>query len=101
MRAGTWNRLEAGLADGSRVSDVRATLRSRDRVLEVTLTDEGRDGDATAGDGVFTGLLPNPAAGSYSVVVRGRDEFGNSSETVGEEELVFTLPEPGPAAVIR
>jgi S-formylglutathione hydrolase FrmB len=89
-----WNRLEARIIDGARVASATATLTSSDTVLRFPLNDDGRGGDLAAGDGLFTGLAPNPPVGRYTLRIEARDEFGNSTARLMEDELEFTLPPP-------
>lgn len=94
-RVSHWNRVEVELRDGGRLRSAVATFSGGAVILRVPLNDEGRDGDLAAGDGVFTGLAPNPVPGSYSLRVAAEDQFGNSGEsTVGEFQ--FSLPPPAP-----
>jgi len=87
-----WNRLEIEIRDGGRVRSAIATLRKGGTVLKTALNDAGLDGDRIARDGVFTGMLPNPAPGRYKLTVSAQDEFGNATETPVEGEFEFTLP---------
>ena len=89
-----WNRLEARITDGARVAAAVATLTAAATVLHLSLNDDGRGGDLVAGDGIFTGLAPNPPVGRYTVRIEAKDEFGNSTDRLMEEELEFTLPSP-------
>jgi hypothetical protein len=86
-----WNRLEVRIMDGARVTSATATVTLSDIVLRFPLNDEGRGGDLAAGDGIFTGLAPNPPAGRYTLRVDAKDEFGNSADRVMEQELEFRL----------
>jgi S-formylglutathione hydrolase FrmB len=95
-RVAGWNRLEASLRDGGRIRAAMATLRNGEAVLKLLLNDEGREGDIAPGDGVFSGLLPNPAAGRYQLVVAAEDESGNSAERAVEGNFEFALPPPSP-----
>jgi len=63
-----------------------------DAVIDVPLNDEGRNGDLSAGDRIFTGLVPNPAPGVYNLTLAAEDEFGNSVKTTVDGEFRFTLP---------
>jgi pimeloyl-ACP methyl ester carboxylesterase len=88
-----WNRLEAEVRDGGKVRSAHATLRNGDVILKAPLNDQGLDGDLVSGDGVFTGLLPNPAPGSYVLSISSDDEFGNSSEVQMPESVPLPLRE--------
>jgi len=87
-----WNRLEIEIRDGGRVPSATATLRNGGTVLKTALNDAGLDGDRIAGDGVFAGMLPNPAPGRYKLTVSAQDESGNAAETPVEGEFEFPLP---------
>ena len=89
-----WNRVETRIIDGARVASAVATLTSAATVLRFPLNDDGRGGDLAAGDGIFTGLAPNPPVGRYALRIEAKDEFGNSTDRLMEEELEFTLPSP-------
>ena len=91
-----WNRLEARITDGARVASAVATVTSGATVLRFPLNDDGRGGDLAARDGIFTGLAPNPPVGRYALRIEAKDEFGNSTDRLVEEELEFTLPPPRP-----
>ena len=84
-----WNRLEIEIRDGGRVPSATATLRNGGTVLKTALNDAGLEGDRIAGDGVFTGMLPNPAPGRYKLAVSAQDESGNAAETPVEGEFEF------------
>jgi hypothetical protein len=76
-----WNRLEAEIRDGGAVRSATAVLERNGARIELPLNDEGRDGDLSPGDRIFSGLLPNPAPGEYRLAILAEDEFGNKSET--------------------
>jgi len=78
--------------DGGRVAPAEATLRNDSAVLRFRLNDDGLDGDAAAGDGVFSGLAPNPPPGRYTLTVSATDEFGNAGEASGAREIDFAAP---------
>lgn len=94
-----WNRLEVEIRDGGRIRAAAATLVRGGSVLKADLRDDGLAGDAAPGDGVFTALLPNPAAGRYRLTVWAEDEFGNSASAPVEGDFPFALPAPAPAIV--
>jgi hypothetical protein len=93
-----WNLLEIKIFDGGKVRSALATLRKGDAVIDVRVNDEGRDGDLSAGDRIFSGLVPNPAPGVYSLTLAAEDEFGNSTEMPVEGDFRFVLPERAPVA---
>jgi len=75
-----WNRLEVQMIEGGLVREARAKLtRIQDPSyeVEVELNDQGRDGDLSAGDSIFSGTLPNPPDGTYRTVIDAVDESGN------------------------
>jgi hypothetical protein len=89
-----WNRVETRIIDGARVVSAAATLTSSGTVLQFPMNDDGRGGDLAAGDGIFTGLAPNPPAGRYTLRIKAEDELGNATDRQMEDELEFTLPAP-------
>lgn len=98
VRAGVhgWNRLEVELSDGGSIRRAVATLTRDGAVIEAPLNDAGLNGDRTPQDRVFTGLIPNPAPGRYSLSVEAEDEFGNSSRTHFAGDFPFDMPPPSP-----
>jgi hypothetical protein len=99
IRVAHGKRLEVVLRDGGRVKTASAQLEADGVKLAFTLNDEGRSGDITPGDGVFTGLAPNPRPGRYRVRIESEDEFGNMGTHVAAEFHEFTLPPPTPVGV--
>jgi hypothetical protein len=91
-----WNLLEIKILDGGKVRSALVTLRKGDAVIDVRVNDEGRDGDLSAGDRIFSGLVPSPAPGVYSLTLVAEDEFGNSTKAPVGGEFRFTLPEQAP-----
>jgi hypothetical protein len=94
-----WNRLEVELRDGGSIRGAVATLSRDGSAIEVPLNDKGMNGDRAAEDRIFTGLVPSPAPGRYSLAVTAEDEFGNSSTADVTGSFQFELPPPAPAAV--
>jgi hypothetical protein len=86
-----WNLLETKIHDGGKVRSAFATLRKGDAAVDVRLNDEGRDGDLAAGDRIFSGLVPSPAPGAYSLLLNAEDEFGNVAKTSVEGDFEFQL----------
>ena len=75
-----WNLLEVQMIEGGSVKDVGARLiqvQNPSFQVELKLNDQGRDGDKSADDSIFSGTLPNPPEGNYQLVVDAVDESGN------------------------
>jgi S-formylglutathione hydrolase FrmB len=90
-----WNVLEVQVREGGRVRTARAALRQQDGAeLLVRLNDEGREGDRTAGDGIFSGLVAGAPAGVYQVMLSAEDEFGNTASTSLDDEVRVAPLEP-------
>ena len=70
--------VEIDLREGSGVRSATAVFRTQSITLRVPLNDEGRDGDLTAGDAIFSGMIVNPPAGTYTLTVSAQDALGNS-----------------------
>lgn len=77
VRLRGWNALEVKLTDGAKVAKAVATLSEGESGLTVALNDDGTGADRARGDGLFTGLAPNPRPGTWSVRIDAEDEFGN------------------------
>jgi hypothetical protein len=82
-----WNLLEIKIRDGGRIRVARAALRQGDAALAVRLNDDGREGDRSAGDGIFSGLVASAAPGAWRLTLTSEDEFGNSASTTVEDEI--------------
>jgi hypothetical protein len=82
-----WNLLEIKIRDGGRIRVARAALRQGDAALAVRLNDDGREGDRSAGDGIFSGLVASAAPGAWRLTLTSEDEFGNSASTMVEDEI--------------
>jgi hypothetical protein len=65
-------------------------------VIDVRLNDEAREGDLSAGDRIFSGLVPNPAPGLYGLTLAAADEFGNAAKIPVEGMFRFELPATSP-----
>jgi hypothetical protein len=91
---GDWNVLELKIRDGAPVRAARAVLRQHEAELLVRLNDGGLEGDRSAGDGIFTGLVPNVAPGAYRVTLAAEDELGNSARTELEDHIVIAPAPP-------
>jgi hypothetical protein len=83
------NILQAKICDGSKISNVKATLvLIKDSTISfgVELKDEGLGGDITGADNVFSKKIPEHQFGIYRVVIETTDSFGNklNEEAAGE-----------------
>ncbi|MBK8882936.1 MAG: hypothetical protein IPN67_11280 [Bacteroidales bacterium] len=84
------NRLQVKAYDGGNIVSVRAklipvnnvkgldnvTMTDPDKVIEFELNDEGRDGDVTSDDKVFSKKISPPATFFYHVEVEAIDQYG-------------------------
>jgi hypothetical protein len=93
------NRLEVLLRDGAAIRKVTAILQKGSDHVKVPLNDEGFGGDRASGDGVFSGVAPNPAPGDYVIRIEAEDAFGNAVSTVLAGDYQFALPAPAPDVV--
>jgi hypothetical protein len=91
-----WNLLEIKIRDGGKVRSAVATLKMGEAVIDVRLNDEAREGDLSAGDRIFSGLVPNPAPGLYGLTLAAADEFGNAAKIPVEGMFRFELPATSP-----
>lgn len=86
------NVLHARIFDGGRITRVKATLVNKDdpkKSLEVSLNDEGTNGDRTANNLVFSARVPDQVFGIFRVTLEAEDVFGNVvKEEIGEEFVV-------------
>lgn len=82
------NVLQARIFDGAKIARVKATLVNKDdpkKSLEVSLNDEGTNGDRTANNFVFSARVPSQVFGIFRVTLEAEDAFGNVvREEVGE-----------------
>jgi hypothetical protein len=80
------NLLEVQIIEGGVVKEVKAKLSQAQNpsfVVAIELNDQGRDGDRSAGDAIFSGTLQNPPEGEYQLLVEAADDSGNQ----GSESL--------------
>jgi hypothetical protein len=85
------------LRDGSPVRAAVATLTQGETRIDAPLNDQGLSGDAAAGDGVFTGLVPSPAPGVYALSIAAIDGLGNRADISVAGEFEFKLAPPSAA----
>jgi hypothetical protein len=79
------NTIQARIYDGGMIHYAKAMLQSRDdpvkdnpgRTLEVSLNDNGEDGDRIAGDFVFSRKIPEQTFGLYNIAIEAADTYGN------------------------
>jgi S-formylglutathione hydrolase FrmB len=74
------NVLQAKIYDGSRIQNVKAKLILKikpDKYFEVELKDDGRNGDKTENDNVFSYKIPEQKFGLYNIEITATDTFGN------------------------
>lgn len=74
------NVLQAKIYDGSRIQNVKAKLilkNTPDKYFEVELKDDGRNGDKTENDNVFSYKIPEQKFGLYNIEITATDSFGN------------------------
>ena len=86
------NVLQVSIEDGARAGDVKATLILQNdpaKIIETSLTDEGKNGDAAEDDRVFSARVPDQVYGIFRVVIEARDAFGNQSVQEAKETFVL------------
>ena len=86
------NVLQVKIHDGSKVSQVKATLiaeKDPKKILESVLTDDGQHGDRAANDLIFSQKIPDQVFGIFRVVIEASDASGN--KTVEESKEKFVL----------
>jgi hypothetical protein len=75
------NTLEVRLYDGGQIGPVDARLvniKAPDQEIECTLNDQGKAGDRTANDRVFSYQIPEQQFGQYKIQITATDASGNS-----------------------
>ena len=75
------------MIEGDSVKTARAIFSRIDQPafhVEAELNDEGKNGDRSAGDYIFSGTLPYPPAGTYQVIIEAADESGNRGSSTLE-----------------
>ncbi len=86
------NTLHAKIYDGGQIQQVRATLRSveePDVSIQVSLVDDGTDGDRVEGDRVFSKKIPDQLFGLYHLEIEAADVFGNKMREKVSGEFVL------------
>ena len=86
------NTIQVRIYDGGKIQYVKAILRSKDnpeKFLKVELKDDGKEGDRTDGDNVFSKKIPDQKFGLYNVEIEAADSFGN--KMVEKKPDVFVL----------
>ena len=74
------NVIEAKVYDGGKIQTVKVKFISRDqpeKLLEIELKDNGKEGDRAEGDNVYSQKIPDQKFGLYSVEIEALDSFGN------------------------
>ena len=87
------NRLEAKIYDGSTIELVKARLISKDDPkisFEVQLKDNGKGGDRSEGDNVFSSEMAERKFGFYRVLIEAVDAFGNKLVEEVNGEYILT-----------
>ncbi len=84
------NTIEAFIYDGGGIKNANARLTLQDEKKSVSsfvLKDDGKDGDRTAGDNIFSAKVPDNKFAIYKVVVEAEDALGN--KTAQEQNTLF------------
>ena len=79
------------LYDGSIIRNVTATLvdeKDPAKTVKINLADEGRDGDRTADDVIFSRTIPSQVFGIFKVAIDAEDAAGNKLKYEPEESFV-------------
>jgi hypothetical protein len=88
------NVLQVKILDGSKISQVSATIAEKKekeprKPLQVRLTDDAQSGDRSANDHVFSLKVPSQVFGIFRVTIEAVDAAGNKS--VFEPKETFIL----------
>ena len=86
------NMLQAKVYDGSKIQSVKAKLIMKDdpsKSFEVELKDDGKEGDRTDSDSVFSKKIPDQTFGIYRVVMEAIDSLGNKIIEEGVDNFVL------------
>lgn len=92
MHATGDNVLQVKLYDGGKIQNVKATIideKDSTKTFTSPLTDDGKGGDRSEGDRVFSQRIPSQVFGIFKVVIVAEDAFGNRTEYKPEETVVL------------
>ncbi len=85
------NTVQARLYDGGKIARVVATLTKKDdpeKSFDLTLNDEGKNGDRAANDRVFSASIPRQLFDLYHIEIIARDAYGNEQKTKWKGDFV-------------
>ncbi|HUQ67705.1 MAG TPA: alpha/beta hydrolase-fold protein [Flavitalea sp.] len=85
------NVIEVKITDGSNISDVSAKLIKQnefEKMIDLQLKDDGKDGDKTANDHIYSMRLHDQKFGIYRIIVEAADSSGNKSSREGNGSFV-------------
>ena len=74
------NILKAKLFDGSKIQSVKARLILKNdpsKVFDIELQDDGKAGDVTEGDNMYSKKIPPEKFGIFRIVIEATDSHGN------------------------
>jgi len=91
------NTLQAKVYDGDEIVAVRAKLSFKEtpftpfthETIELSLNDNGEDGDRVAGDNIFSVRIPEQKFGIFQAEISARDANGNSAVKSFSENIIL------------
>ena len=86
------NTVQVKAYDGSKIKQVIVRLKDKDdpqRTIEAVLNDDGKDGDRTEADGLFTKKIPEQKFGLFRMEIWVKDSFGNNKFEICNGLFVF------------
>jgi poly(3-hydroxybutyrate) depolymerase len=86
------NTVQVKAYDGSKIKQVIVRLKDKDdpqRTIEAVLNDDGKDGDRTEADGLFTKKIPEQKFGLFRMEIEVKDSFGNNKFEICNGLFVF------------
>ncbi len=86
------NTIMVNIWDGATIKDVKARFvskRGSETFTDITLNDEGLDGDRVVGDNVYSFTIPVNRFNRYSLLIEASDEFGNKQKYEDEETYIL------------
>jgi len=86
------NILKAKLFDGSKIQSVKARLILKNdpsKVFDIELQDDGKTGDVTEGDNVYSKKIPPEKFGIFRIVIEATDSHGNKMIQERSDDFVL------------
>ena len=86
------NIIQAKVYDGSKIQSVKAKLILKNdlaRSMDIELNDDGKGGDSSLADNVFSKTIPDQKFGIYKVLIETIDSFGNKMTKEFSDDLIL------------